>query len=563
MSLAKKMIAYFLLVILVATGGFVFTISQSNKAKASVQNLEEYEILRLETNNDIANNVLSQSSNLRAYLLYGQEQYLTEYRKLVDSNKRLIDELIADARTEESRNLALELKDLNDQYTKGAEEKFIPSFQAGDKNGAMEIAVKELAPLGTQINAKLEELKAYRKNSIGLAMQNTYNVTEQARMVAIVSAILVALLGVLIGLFAARKITTPIKVLEGLMTEASEGNLTVKASVSTNDEIGQLCESFNTMISSQLEIVKTVQNSSIELAAAAEQMAASSTDVSSASTSVAQRIQHVAQAMEDATRSSMETSQVLIELSALIQIAKDKAASASTQSEISINAAKEGKVTVDIAKQSMTTIHNKTIEAEKVITLLNEYSQQIGTINETITGIAQQTNLLALNAAIEAARAGESGRGFAVVAEEVRKLAEQSNAEASNISQLISKITENTESAVIAMKHSLAEVEIGVLEVNKAGESLENILQAVSETVADIDGIAKVTNDEVASSDKIVELIEGVSEDIESTSRDAQDVSAATEETTAIIETVAASSEQASAMAQNLHSLITRFRVNE
>jgi methyl-accepting chemotaxis protein len=252
-----------------------------------------------------------------------------------------------------------------------------------------------------------------------------------------------------------------------------------------------------------------------------------------------------------------------MELSALIQIAKDKAASASIKSESSINAAQEGKATVDVVMQSMNTIHNKTREAEKVITLLNEYSQQIGMINETITGIAKQTNLLALNAAIEAARAGESGRGFAVVAEEVRKLAEQSDAEASNISQLISKITGNTDSAVIAMKHSLAEIEVGVEEVDKAGKSLENILSVVAETVSDIDGIAKVTDSEVASSDKIIQLIEVVAEVIEGTNRNAQEVSAAIEETTATIETVAASSEQTSAMAQNLLSLITKFKVNE
>jgi len=562
-TLAKKMIAYFLLVVLVAIGGFAYTIYGSNTAQVSVENLKEYEILRLEKNNDIAYYALGQSSNLRGYLIYGKEQYLTEYRRLAGLNAKLEEELITEARTEDARILSIEIKSLNDQYSKGAEEKLIPMMQAGNQEGAMEYAVKELAPLGNQMNAKLEEAKTFRKNTINLAMDDTYNVTKQAKMVAIAASILVTFLGILIGLIAARRITTPIKALQGFMAQASEGNLMVRAVVKTKDEIGQLSESFNSMISSQLEIVKAVKNSSIELAAASQEMAASSTEVSAATTTVSSRTQMVAQSMEDASNSSMETSQVLMELSALIQIAKDKATSASIKSETSINAAKEGKTTVNIAMQSMNTIHNKTKEAEKVITLLNQYSQQIGMINETITGIANQTNLLALNAAIEAARAGESGRGFAVVAEEVRKLAEQSNTEASNISQLISKITENTDSAVVAMKQSLAEVEVGVEEVGKAGKSLENILAAVAETVSDIDGIAKVTDDEVASSDKIVQLIEVVAEVIEGTSRDAQEVSSAIEETTATIETLAASSEQTSAMAQNLHNLITRFKVDK
>jgi len=379
---------------------------------------------------------------------------------------------------------------------------------------------------------------------------------------AVILVILGILLVVCIILLIRWLVVNKLKSLQKLMAEASEGNLLVKAEIKSSDEIGQLCESFNLMILSQLKIVKAVKNSSIELTAVSEEMAASSAEVSVATTTISQKTQIVAHSMENASDFSMETSQVLMELSALIQIAKDKAASASLKSERSIETANEGKDTVDAVMQSMNTIHNKTKEAEKVITLLNEYSQRIGMINETITGVAKQTNLLALNAAIEAARAGESGRGFAVVAEEVRKLAEQSNAEASNISQLISKITENTDSAVLAMKLSLSEVEVGVEDVRKARLSLENILSAVAETVADIDGIAKVTDNEVASSDKIVQLIEIVAEDIEGTSRESKEVSVAIEKTAATIEAVAASSELTSNMAQNLHSLISRFIVD-
>ncbi|MDR3599567.1 MAG: methyl-accepting chemotaxis protein [Desulfosporosinus sp.] len=563
MTLARKMVAYFLLVILVATVGFVYTVYGCNKAQVAVNNLKSYEIPRLEKNTDIAYNVLGESYNIKAYLLYGTEQYLDEFRRLAATNAKLEDELITEAHTDEIHTLSVNIKTLNDKYSKDDEEKLIPLWKQGNKDAAMEIATNELAPLASQLIAKVDDAKTSQNKVINQAMDDAYAATKQAEMVAIVAAVLVAMLGILIGLVAARKVTAPIRVLQGLMAEASEGNLLVKAVARSKDEIGQLGESFNIMMASQLEIVQAVKNSSVELSAAAQEMAASSTEVSAATAAISAKIQRVAQSMEEAANSSVETSQVLIELSALIQIAKDKAGSAGLKSESSINAAKEGKATVTIVMQSMNTIYNKTKEAEKIITLLNEYSQQIGMINETITGIANQTNLLALNAAIEAARAGESGRGFAVVAEEVRKLAEQSNAEASNISQLIAKITENTDSAVVAMTHSLAEVEIGVEEVNKAGQSLENILLAVAETVSDIDGIAKVTDNEVASSDKIVQLIEVVAEDIEGTSREAQEVSAAIQETTANIETVAASSEQASAMAQNLHSLITRFKVEE
>lgn len=102
----------------------------------------------------------------------------------------------------------------------------------------------------------------------------------------------------------------------------------------------------------------------------------------------------------------------------------------------------------------MQTIEDKTNATASVIGELEGRSKQIGQIVEVISNIAAQTNLLALNAAIEAARAGEAGRGFAVVAEEVRKLAEQSQEAAKQITELINDVQTHTNSAVTFMNDS-------------------------------------------------------------------------------------------------------------
>ncbi len=365
------------------------------------------------------------------------------------------------------------------------------------------------------------------------------------------------------GLYFTRIITGPIKELCELMSKAGGGDLTVHEQAKSRDEIGLLINSFNDMMDHLRGVVSKVSQTAVELSAASEELASSSEEVSATSTEVANTIQAVTREAEAGNDSMLEISKVLLELSSLIQIAKERANEADDDSKLMQDAAIEGRKTVDETMQSMNNIKNQTLETEELTHTLNVYSAQIHTITETITSIAEQTNLLALNAAIEAARAGEAGKGFAVVAEEVRKLAEQSSNGSKEVAEKLAKVTEATQASVEATARSRSEVEKGADSVVQLGQALEKILAAIERTVENTSRIISVTDNEVSSSEKIVALINSTAGTIETTAKHAEEVAAATQETTATMETIAASAEELSAIAHDLKQGVAKFKYNE
>jgi methyl-accepting chemotaxis protein len=200
----------------------------------------------------------------------------------------------------------------------------------------------------------------------------------------------------------------------------------------------------------------------------------------------------------------------------------------------------------------MQAVRESSVGVSEAIRSLGEKSDQIGGIVGTITGIAAQTNLLALNAAIEAARAGEQGRGFAVVAEEVRHLAEESQAAASEISELITAIQGQTSRAVEVVQDGAKRTDDGVAVVSQTKQAFVQIGEAVEGMTARIDEIAVISEEIASNALTMQETVKSVAAVAERTATSAQQVSASAQQVSASADQVAVSAEGSSAAAQEV-----------
>lgn len=372
-------------------------------------------------------------------------------KKFASYSKHVVEGNAVTEEAEEIRNLLEEIKANLEIYVSDKEQKNVLHTMVTEKQSLFETMVEkdttilalkqENITLSNQLTDLTDKVRGYIEEDTTSAHRN---------LLVMIVGLFIASAAVLffITFYISRNIDGSMRIFKDTLTNMTAGNLSVRAAIKGKDEFSQFGTYINEFLERLSDVIKKAQEISVVVKESGEQLDDMAENSGRTSVEIGKAIEEISNgAITQAGESELAAGQIEEMGRAFGRIVENV-------EHLGMTAEEMRQVSEESAQfmQELGETNEKTVEAFSQVAsqthITNESVQKIREATELITSIASQTNLLSLNASIEAARAGEAGRGFAVVATEISQLAEQSNASAGIIKNIIEELSKQAELTV-------------------------------------------------------------------------------------------------------------------
>lgn len=512
----------------------------------------------------ILRSVVDIESAAHGYVITGDEAFLDSFESGKETVGKKIAYLQKALKNQSSQLEKLEAINNSYQFWNGWVDRVIESKRYFEGDEAAELV--RSAQGKHYMDQMKKQIDSLMKEETAVSSERIDSLHLQNRLSQVITgglSLLGVALSLLFGMAISRSIRSNVRKISRSILDiaGAGGDLTKRIEIKTNDELASLAQDTNQLIEGIAGLVKEVSKMAENVSASSEELQASAEETSKTIMSIAERTGEIAAGTEK-TSTQMEHS--LLKMNELEKSAKalyeyaDKVNSAAGDMK---NAAEQGGISVKRSSAKIVGIEATMASTSATVEALGRKSNEITIIINTITDIAEQTNLLALNAAIEAARAGEHGRGFAVVADEVRKLAEQSQSAAKDVTAIVHSIQNEVSRIIEQSKEGVEAVLSGVEISNETIISLERILQHSEGTSSIIKQMTKQIEETLSLSHEVADAFSEVNEISMASAQHTEMTAAASEEGSAAMEEVTASASELSKQAENLRDLVGNFKI--
>lgn len=346
------------------------------------------------------------------------------------------------------------------------------------------------------------------------------------------------------------------KISEGDLTVTVEGKMT-----KGRDEVAAMCRSIKTVKENLTEVIGSMKKDSVLLYEKSVTLDKMSDTAGRTTNQMELAINNISNAAVQQAEETQNAASNMSQMGEMINSTDAEAANLSTNADYMKNCGSEATSAI----HGLMEINKKTRQAIEQIYIqtntTNESAMLIEKAANFITDIASETNLLSLNASIEAARAGEAGKGFAVVAGEIKKLAEQSNQSAQEISNVITTLIAESNKAVKVMDEVKEIMNVQNENVLKTDSIFSELKEGIDKSIAGVSLIADKTAQLEKNRYQMVNVIHELSGFAEENAASSEETSAAAMEMSSLVGDIADGSSELKTIADSITEQINRFQL--